>query len=262
MFKTKIEKQEYMDKLFEDISLFEWEVMHVTSHNDRVEVMQLLAKTLVREKLKHEINFLYLKSFYNFKFSSIINGLFKEIVREWLGFTEEVLFYSQSDALKEVQDPARANFIYGIVNDYFDNYQRYIYEEIINTLIELIDSVPHANNINLIVQKVLDSELVMTKGILAVQHFDQVWRMVRTARDKKIVEISKVQKAIADTFTKLKRESLDEEKEENLISLIEKLELKMEDLNNFPMDCFDIALKRFKENMVKSMTRAYSLDSF
>ena len=61
MYRTQEEKQKYIDKLFKDRALFEWEVLHVSSHYDRLEIMEMLAQTLVRDKLKYEINFLYLQ---------------------------------------------------------------------------------------------------------------------------------------------------------------------------------------------------------
>ena len=111
MYRTQEEKQKYIDKLFKDRALFEWEVLHVSSHYDRLEIMEILAQTLVRDKLKYEINFLYLQSYNDFKFTQIVNILFHEIANEWISFATEVLYYPKKEAVGELQDKTRVKSV-------------------------------------------------------------------------------------------------------------------------------------------------------
>jgi hypothetical protein len=107
MYRTQEEKQKYIEKIFKDRALFEWEVLHVSSHYDRLEIMEILAQAIVRGKLKYETNFLYLESFKEFKFSQIVNILFHEIANEWISFATEILYYPKREAIQELQDKYR-----------------------------------------------------------------------------------------------------------------------------------------------------------
>ena len=121
MYRTQKEKEEFVEQLFKDRILFELEVLQVSSEADLIEVMQIISKTLVRDKLKKEINFSYLETFNHFKLTSITKAIFNQIANEWLSFAAEVLFYDKDSALMEIQDKQRVNFIYSISNDYFIN---------------------------------------------------------------------------------------------------------------------------------------------
>ena len=152
MYRTQDEKQKYIDELFKDRTLFEWEVLHVSSHYDRIEIMEILAQTLVRNKLKYEINFLYLQSYDNFKLTQIINILFHEIANEWMSFATEVLYYPN--------DKARVKFIHDIAEDYYEKYRRYIFEEVADTFIELVSNTKQNNKTTKLIQETLQSDLI------------------------------------------------------------------------------------------------------
>ncbi len=258
MYKTQKVKEELIKELFNDRKLFELEVLQVSSEVDSIEVMQIISKILVRDKLKKELNFSYLDTFNHFKLNSITKAIFNQIANEWLSFATEVLFYSKDSALIEIQDKQRVNFMYSISNDYFNKYKKYIFENIADTLIELVSTLPHAQSKNELVSDVLKSDLVSNNNILVIQSFKQLWTKVRSANNFKNADVSKIQILIAEITIKLKNKELDEESREKLLISFRKYDLELSKLNYLSLDNFDSTLKRLKETMVNSMLKISS----
>ncbi|NCO01918.1 MAG: hypothetical protein GW906_08825 [Epsilonproteobacteria bacterium] len=169
MTKTQAEKEEFVTQIFSDRTLFEKEVVQVSTEADRVEVMEIIAQSLVRDKLKEEINFLYLDTLTKFKLSSIVGTIFNQFANEWLSFAVEVLGYSKESALKEIQEKQRAAFVHSIATLYFKEYGKYIFETIADTFIELVDAFPHANSDNRLVNEILQSDFVLDNNVLIIQ---------------------------------------------------------------------------------------------
>ena len=196
MYKTQEQVQEYIYKIFSDKSLFEWEVLHVSSHYDRLDIMKILAQTLVRDRLKYEINFLYIKSYKDFQFSQIVNILFHEIANEWLSFATEILYYPKEAAIEELQDKTRVKFIHSLATEYYEKYQRQIFEESADTFIELVGNVEHEKNLNKLIEEVLQSDLIKNRQILEMHNFSQLYSRVKAAQDVKNLEIITVKTKI------------------------------------------------------------------
>lgn len=258
MYKTQKVKEELVKELFNDRKLFELEVLQVSCEADSVEVMQIIVKNLLRERLKKEINFLYLESLNHFKLDSITKTIFNQIANEWLSFATEVLFYSKESALREIQDKQRVNFLYSISNGYFNKYKIYIFENIADTFMELVNTLPHAQSQNQLVSDVLKSELISTNYVLVIQSFKQLWSRVRAANNFKNAAVSKIQILIAEITIKLRNKELDEESREKLLASFRKQELELSKLSQLSLDNFDSTLKRLKETMVNSMLKMSS----
>lgn len=255
MYRTVDEKKELVKKIFKRKAVFEKEVLNIVSDGDRSEIMQILSKVLVRESLKEELNFLYMDSFSKFTFAPIVNILFKEIANEWIYFAMEELTYTKNEALLEIQDKKRVLFIRSLVSGYYKKYQKYIYEEIADTFIELVKTISHARVGNKLVNEVLQSNLVVHNNVLAVHNLKQLWSRVKAAQNLKNADISKIQIMINEIAVKLKNSELDESKRDALLKTLKRRENELEKVSKQSLDKFDGAVKRFKDTMVNSMLR-------
>ena len=135
------EKKKLIIDIFDNRALFEKEVLGVYSNSDRIEVVRILSEKLIRGPLKYELNFLYMENLQSFKFSLIVNLLFKEFANEWVNFAQEELYYTREDSLSEIQDKTRVKFIYSLVQYYFLKHKKLFFEEITDTFIELVDTI-------------------------------------------------------------------------------------------------------------------------
>jgi len=251
---TKSEKEYFVIELFIDKRLFEKEVLGVSSSKDRVEIMTILAEKLVRDVLKDELNFLYVKSLKQLKFSLILNILFKEIANEWLSYAQEELLYSREESLLEIQDKTRVAFIYSLVKEYFSQYKKYFFQEITDTFIELVNSIPSPSTSNPLIEEILNSELIKSDGTLIVQNFSQLWNRVKAAHNYKSSQIGKLQVKITEMKASVEYGELDvQTKKKSLISL-SNYQREAQELSERSLDNFDEALRRLKNTMVYSMS--------
>lgn len=253
MYRTQDEKQKYIDELFKDRALFEWEVLHVSSHYDRLEVMEILAQTLVRDKLKYEINFLYLQSYENFKFTQIINILFHEIANEWMSFATEVLYYPKREAVGELNDKARVKFIHDIAEDYYEKYRRYIFEEVADTFIELVSNTKQNNRTTKLIQETLQSDLIKNRQILEMHNFSQLYNRIEAAQNTKDSDITNAKTKVIEIKKKYTNSMIDADEKQRLHNLLDKAEKELSKLKNLRLDKFDPGIKRLKDTMVQTM---------
>lgn len=237
---TVAEKKELIEKIFSDKQLFEKEVLNVTCNSDRIEIMDILAKRIVRVLLREELSFLYMKDLENFKFSLIRNILFREIANEWVSYAVEVLILDQEDATEMLQEKKHALFLLELIKEYFRQYKVYFTQEIADTFIELIENMPSPTTDNTLIRTVLKSGFVKNQNISIVYSYSQLWSRVRNAHDTKKEKIAKMQIKIS---------------EEKDIQSLKKLELKEEILESKPLAFFDEALLRLRNTMVQFMMK-------
>ncbi len=253
MYKTQEEKQQYIEKIFKNKALFEWEVLHVSSHYDRLEIMEVISHILVREKLRYELNFLYLDKYEDFKFSQIVNIIFHEIANEWVSFATEILHYPKRDAIQEIQNKIRVRFIHSLAKDYYEKYRRKIFEEVGDTFIELVASAKSEKNITRVIHETLQSNLIKNRQILDMHNFEQLYKRTKAARGIKNSEIASLKIKINDLkiiYVDLDTKSDEKEK---LYGQIERLHKELDKTVNCSLDNFDKAIKRLKDTMVQSM---------
>ncbi|NOR58365.1 MAG: hypothetical protein GQ474_07565 [Sulfurimonas sp.] len=253
MYRTQEEKQKYVDKLFKDRALFEWEVLHVSSHYDRLEIMQILAQTLVRDKLKYEINFLFLQSYSDFKFTQIVNIIFHEIANEWISFATEVLYYPKSEAIQELQDKARVRFIHALAKGYYEKYRRQIFEEIADTFIELVSNVKQDKEATKLIQEILQSDLIKNRQILEMHNFSQLFSRIKAAQNIKNSDITTAKMKVIEIKEKYTVPNIDTDEKQRLHGLLDKAESELIELKRLALDKFDHGVKRLKDTMVQSM---------
>jgi len=255
---TKDERKELVGKIFKRKVVFEKEVLNIVSDGDRAEIMQILSKTLVRDSLKEELNFLYMEDFSKFTFKPIVNILFKDIANEWIFYAIEELGYSREEALFEIQSKDRVLFIRSLVSGYYKKYQQYIFREIADTFIELVKSIPHAKAGNKLVDEVLKSNLIVNNNVMGIYDFRQLLSRVKAAQNLKNADLSRIQILINEVSLELENKELDDGKRERLLKALTKYEKDLKKLSKKSLDLFDGALKRFKDTLVSSMIRMES----
>jgi len=242
MLTTEVE--ELVTSIFSDKIVFEKYVLNVTCNNDRIDVMDILSKRLVRILLKEELNFLYMQDLSNFKFSLIVNLLFREIANEWVSYAEESLDLSMDEALEIIQHKEKVLFLLGFVKEYFRQYKIYFVQEIADTFIELIDHMPSPSMSSDLINDVLKSGFVKSQGISVVYNYSQLWGRVKNAHKLKKVDITKLQIRITEAKDAQQRKKLEYEEEVLVLK---------------PLAYFDDALLRLRNAMVKYMM---GIDSF
>jgi hypothetical protein len=255
MFDTKEQLDDYIDKIFKSLELFEWDVLHVSTNTDRAEVIKILAKSFVEDTLKNEINFLYVKDVNRIKYSKIKQAIFRDIIAEWISFCDEVLGLSNSEAIESVKKDGRINFINGIVNSYFQKFHRIIFNEMFNTFLQNFNGLPITKNKQITIDKILQSSLNKESGSsVSIYKFSQLYNRVRIAQDAKNKEINKLKARIQDLkdeFNSNKHKNSNKDNE--LLYDIEDLEDDLEDLKEKGLYQFDAIIARLRENMIDSM---------
>jgi len=256
---TQSDKKLLIAQIFKRKTVFEKKVLNIVSDSDRAEIMQILAKSMVRGSLKYELNFLYMEDFSKFTFKPVTNILFREIASEWIYYAMDELKLSKSQALAEIQTKDRVLFIRSLVSGYYKKYQSFIYKESADTFIELIKTIPHAKAVNKLVNEVLKSKLVVNNNVLAVHSFRQLLSRVKAAQNVKNADLSRVQIIITDLAIELENEELGEGKRKELELSLRKYERELNKIMNKTLDKFDGAVKRFKDTLVNSMANLNNL---
>ena len=257
MYNTQEEKDAYVEKLFSDISLFEWDVLHVSSNTDRVEVMEIIAHTLVYDTLKHELNFLHLQSIEDINFSNIKSTIFKQMIDEWLTFCDDVLIYPKEDAIKTVKEGDRIKFIYNIVNDYFMKYQRLIYSDVVDTFFSLFLRLPVTKNRQILIERVLQSNLNYSKDPQKISKFSQAFNRIKIAQDKKNQELAALNNKLKELSGKMNiKEDTQFEDDNEILLDMEDLEYEIQELKDTGLYEFDDMIASLRENLISGMTKA------
>ena len=234
----KAEIDELVKSIFSDKVMFEKHILDVTCNSDRIDVMDILAKRLVRILLKEELNFLYMKDLTNFKFSLIVNLLFREIANEWVSYAVDSLAYSQEDALEVIQHKSNVMLLLRLVKEYFKQYKIYFVQEIADTFIELVENMPSPSTSNDLIDEVLKSGFVKSQGISVVYSYSQLWGRVKNAHKIKKNDITKLQIKLSEAQDIEKRKQY--EYDEEVLALQ-------------PLAFFDDAILRLRNAMVKYM---------
>lgn len=249
MFRSQQEKELYIQKLFDDVALFEWEVLHVSTPKDIKEVMRILSQVIVREKLQDELSFLYIDKIAQINFKNIKRTLFEILVEEWIEFCQEVLFLPKKDALKALKEHQK--FLYDIAERYYTEEKRMICEEMVSTFLDYVQTFSHPQTHDPLVDEILDSEFVINKNLLAIYDFKQLFRRVRAAANAKNEDLAKLQFKIAEMNEQAK--TLSDEK----LTLLGRLERKVEQVQNKGLEEYDSALTRLKRTMSEQICKKY-----
>ena len=245
--------KEIIKNIFRNSTLFEKEILHAVSDNDRSDIMKILAAHLVRDVLKEHINFLYVKDLEDFTLKQIVNILFKEIANEWISYAMDTLHYPKEKALVELQPKERVKLIHSIALTYYREYKSYIFEEIADTFIELVASISHSSERALLVNEVINSKLIANRTVLGINNFDQLHRKVKSAKNSKNSDVSSIQMKIADIIKDINSPDTSDEERERLLIVLPKFENKAEKTVAMKLENFDASLQRVKRAIVNSL---------
>lgn len=254
MFDTQEQLDNYTDKIFSSLELFEWEVLHVSTNTDRAEVIEILAKNFVDDILKYDINFLYITDIEHIEYKKIKNAIFKEIVAEWIGFCDDVLSCSKEEAISVLKKDGRINFINSIVNSYFQKFHTIIFSEMFDTFLDILNRPPITKNKQLFIDKVLQSDLNKARNSGTIYRFSQLYSRVRIAQDIKDRQILKLNIRIKELMGELNATSdINFDEDSELLYDIEDLEEDLEELEETGLYEFDEMIAALRESMIDSM---------
>ena len=240
----RAEKEKHIKEIFTKKEIFEKYVLDVVSDDDRVEIIGILSKTIIRYALKDELSFLYMKDLTHFKFSLVTNLLFREMSHEWISYANEHLGYNSEEASLLLQEKEKAIFLISLVKEYFRHYKVYFVQEIADTFIELVETMPSPEQSNPLIDSVLKSDFIKNGKILVVYNYGQLWSRVRHAHDFKKDKLTKIQIKIDEATT---------------VVLQKKYEYQEAILEEKPLAYYDEAILRLRDTMVQYMMR---IDSF
>jgi len=253
MPKTRAEKEKLILSIFADKRLFESQVLGVHSPKQRIEIIHIFTHKFIRNTLKEELNFLYIRNLADFRFSLIINILFKEFANEWISFAQEELGYSRENSLNEIQNKKRVAFILSIVHEYFKNYKKYFFAEIVDTFFELLERAPTVNKKTPLIESLLESDLVLSGSVAVVPSSSLLWMKVKTAQELRSSNLSKLKVEISEIITSIEFGELDlaqRQKQQTLLNRNEEAVLKLEEMLLYN---FSSTLQRLKETMFENM---------
>jgi len=254
MLDTKEQVEEYIEKIFNNLELFEWDVLHVSTNTDRAEVVEILANSFVNDSLKHDINFLYITDIENINYSKIKQEIFKEIVAEWVSFCDEVLHISKEKAIEAVRKDGRASFINSIVNNYFQKFHRIIFNEMFNSFLEYFNKLPVTKNKQIFIEKILNSSLNKDSRSISIHKFSQLYSRVIIAKDKKNKEIFRIKNRIKELRDQLNsKPDINFDEDNEILYDIEDLEDDLEELKETSLYHFDEPIGTLRDNMLDSM---------
>lgn len=244
---------ELVTNIFSKQIVFEKEVLNVRSQKDKKDIIHILSDLMVRDILKEHINFLYIKNLSDFSLKHIVNILFKELASEWVSFAIEELHYSKEKALDVLQDRDKVKFIHSIADDYYKHYKSYIFEEIADTFIELLASIKQTSKKIILVNAVINSNLIVTRSVLNINSFDQLYLKIVAAKKLKSKEITTLQLRVSDILIELDCNSTTNERRETLLRVLSITEEKNKKLMNKKLEYFDESLQRVKRSIFNSL---------
>ena len=243
------DKEKFIEEIFSKRESFEEYILEVTSDTDRVEIMEILSRRIIDILLREELNFLYMKNFDSFKFSLIVNLLFKEIANEWVYFAQEKFLFTKDEALDEIQNKKRVLFLLAIVKWYFTNYKIYFTDKIADNFIRLVELSPNITYNNEIIKIVLSSTLLKNKNISAVHNYTQLYNRVKDARNSKNDKLAQLQFKISEFYSHLDEENSTEVSENKIKEKIKKYEKEVEKIEETPVCLFNDAVRRVRDTL-------------
>lgn len=187
--------QEYIEKLFSDVSVFEKEVLHVTCDNDRQDVVQMISKDICNDSnTASTISFLKINSINDLDFSKV-NIIFVQIVLEEVFAVLHEKRCSKAEINSVKKDKQKLKFIYDLVKSYIRRFGSIFYKEVVNTFFELVSVAHRAESLSKVVHEVVcgnenhRSLLEHHNGGQVLYKPEQAWIRVRQARDDKMRKV-------------------------------------------------------------------------
>lgn len=183
--------QEYLEYLFSDKLIFEKEVLHVKSDEDRKDIMSILSRDLCNDRnLASKVNFLKIKSIDDLNFKGVNISLVQIFLAELLSLLEEK-HYTRAEIESVKKSKIYLKFLYELAQTYMRRFSSAFYKEVVNTFFDLISIADKANQLSPLVLEVINGtqntkSLLQQSGSGKILHkSEQAWMRVKQARDEK-----------------------------------------------------------------------------
>lgn len=246
-------KQERIKSLFKSRILFEKEVLNVNGDQDREEIVHILAISFVGDILKEHINFLYIQNLSDFTLKPIVNLIFKEMASEWVDYAMHELEYSKNEALEELRIDNRVQFLRILADDYYKHYKDCIFEEIVDSFIELLVLNSDKNEKSRIINAVINSSLVPNRSVLGINSSDQLCKRAKAAKDLKNEKVAELQFKLAEIGEGMKDAKISQSKREDLSLVYPNYVKKLQAIKELKLEKFDDGLQRLKRAIISSL---------
>ena len=142
---TAIEKQQHIESIFDSQSAFERQVLEVEEPSHRQEIMQIIARSLVYDKLKSHLHFYHIKSRHMIKTEGIKKHIAHLLIDELIHYLKEYLHLTNVEIERVVKHDDTLHFIYDLSDYYYRYYHYEIFSLSADTLFEKIASMSQAN---------------------------------------------------------------------------------------------------------------------
>lgn len=252
---TLQEKREHLEKTLTNRTLFEQEVLDAHDAADRYEIMQLIAKRVVRERLKRELNFLFMQRLEQLTFAQVPSEMVKIFLDELKSYLKEVLYYPQELFNQEFSHADYYKVLSQTALAYYKHYQNLLFEEVVNTLYEAAEITLVNESSNNLINDFVASNYMGDRRTSAIYTSAQFFQRIRSAKNSKKRELSKIQLKMAEQNEKIRLQQLSEDefiKSKELLKRYAKEEMK---IKKAPLDEFDQALKRLKISIAEAFGR-------
>ena len=248
---TQYDKELKLSEIFSSQREFEKEVLLIKNAIQREEVLDIIAKNLVYNTLKHQLHFYYIKKIDDIVTTNIENSISQVIIEEFLFYLKEELSFSKVESSSTVAQKEVILFINALASFYYKRYHFHIFSLSADTLFEKIDSTPEANRfLKECVE--CDSEngglMYSERKSRIFYSYERAYAKIHSVMLIKKTAIKKVQLKLTKVMI-AQNEEASEELESSSSMLLDELNL----LQDKPLDRFDNNLYKVKKAIVDAM---------
>jgi len=252
MSQAKEKKLYELEKFCTNSTLFEENILDVYNEEDRKEVMEILAQRLVRDKLKHSLNFLYLDNLQDLSLEMIIPVLTKELYDEALEYGRNVMYLHTKEVEAVIGE--YISDIGALAEEYMSKYKEIVYRAIVDSFIELIYTSSHLHKRAKFIETILESKLILNRNMLAMHNVEQLNRRIKAAYNRKSMELSKLQMKVAELNDRIAQSDKDVQERTQLYKLLASQEERLAKTAAKTLDHYDATLDRLKTTMVTTLS--------
>ena len=184
--------QQYLDYIFTSQANFEKAVFEIQSDEDRREILQIIARQIVREEdIRTKINFEHLTSINHLDLSDLAFTLVRLLLSEAVEWLAQ--YFQDEEVIKSTiqEDKMKIYMIHEMAVDYYFEHQEIFLSEIVETYFDLLIQAESFRHIAKIGHDAISgtskirSLFMLDNGSQVVRRADQVWMRVEQASKAK-----------------------------------------------------------------------------
>ncbi len=248
---TQYDKELRLREIFSSQREFEKEVLLIDDELEREEVLDIIARSLVYDKLKYQLHFYYLKKREDIDTSKIEQAIAQIIIEEFLLYLKDELAFTKVESKFTVSQKEVILFINALASFYYKRYHSHIFSLSADTLFEKIDSVPEGN---IFLKECVEGDGEY-KGLMNSENKSKIFYTYERAYSKihsvmliKKTAIKKVQLKLTKVMIAQNKEPSNEI-EASYTMILDELNL----LQDKPLDRFDNNIYRVKKAIIDAM---------